>query len=66
MVKALASRLDGMRRQIDAFENQIEALYASHPEHELFARLPGRRNRVGVQAAGASGTDRDRFADARG
>ena len=38
---ALASQLRVLQRHLDKFRDQIEKLFAKHPDHDLFGSLPG-------------------------
>ena len=61
MVHTYVRQLDVLRSEIAKFEAQIEVLYASHPEHALFASIPGAGTILGSRLLVVFGTDRDRF-----
>ena len=64
MVRALVKQLDALRAEIAVFEEEIDGLYASHPEHALFASIPGAGTTLGSRLLVVFGTNRDRFEEA--
>jgi transposase len=56
--------LDQLHRSITAYDQQIAAVWADHPDRELFASFPGAGAVMAPRLATAFGQDRTRFADA--
>jgi len=63
---ALAGQLRVLEKQIGEYRSAIEALFAQHPDHELFDSLPRAGKKLAPRLLGELGDDRDRFADAQG
>jgi transposase len=61
-VQLLARQLQLAQQTIAAFDRQIAAAYAAHPDREIFASLPGAGPVLGPRLLGSLGTDRERFA----
>jgi transposase len=53
-----------IERQIAVYRERIEALFAQHPDHELFASLPGAGPKLAPRLLSEIGEDRERFEDA--
>jgi len=66
MALARARMLRTLQSQIDAYRNQIEKLFAEHPDHDLFGSLPGAGPKIAPRLLGEIGSDRARFDDAAG
>lgn len=64
MVSALAKQLNTLRAEILVYDQEIEALYASHPEHAIFDSIPGAGATLGSRLLVIFGTNRDRFEEA--
>ena len=60
-VQLLARELQAVGRTITEFERQIAAAYAAHPDHALFASLPGAGPVLGPRLLASLGADRERF-----
>ena len=63
-VQTYATQLRSLLEAIDTFEGQIAAVFAAHPDHELFASFPGAGAVCAPRLAAAFGTDRTRWAAA--
>jgi transposase len=61
-VQLLARELQQVVRTITEFDRQIAAAYAAHPDHALFASLPGAGPVLGPRLLASLGADRERFA----
>jgi transposase len=61
-VQLLARELQAVVRTITEFDRQIAAAYAAHPDHNLFASLPGAGPVLGPRLLASLGADRERFA----
>ena len=57
----LVAELGGM---IDAYDKQIESLFAQHPDHDLFVSLPGAGAVMAPRLLTAIGSDRNRYQSA--
>jgi transposase len=62
-VQLLARELQQVVRTIAEFDRQIAAAYAAHPDHGIFASLPGAGPVLGPRLLASLGADRDRFAE---
>jgi transposase len=63
-IQTLAGLLAALRPFIDQHEEQIQQLFASHPDAALFESLPGAGPALAPRLLVALGTDRGRFPDA--
>jgi len=63
-VQLLARELQQVVRTIAAFDREIAAAYSAHPDHGIFASLPGAGPVLGPRLLASLGADRDRFASA--
>jgi transposase len=63
---SLARLLQQLERQLDAYRERIVAVFASHPDHDLFGSLPGAGSKLAPRLLGEIGNDRSRFVDAAG
>jgi transposase len=61
-VQLLARELQQVVRTIAEFDRQIAAAYAAHPDHGIFASLPGAGPVLGPRLLASLGADRERFA----
>jgi transposase len=61
-VQLLARELQQVVRTIAEFDRQIAAAYAAHPDHGLFASLPGAGPVLGPRLLASLGAERERFA----
>ncbi|MDH7501121.1 MAG: transposase [Verrucomicrobiota bacterium] len=61
-VQLLARELQQVVRAIAAFDEQIATAYAAHPDHGIFASLPGAGPVLGPRLLASLGADRERFA----
>lgn len=61
MARALVELLEVLRDQIADFERQIAAIVETHPDHHLFASLPGAGEVLRPRLIVAFGTNRERF-----
>lgn len=62
-VQLLARELQAVVRTIAAFDRQIAAAYAAHPDRVIFASLPGAGPVLGPRLLASLGADRERFAE---
>ena len=60
-VQSYATQLRALLEAIDTFDTQIAAVFADHPDHELFASFPGAGAVCAPRLAAAFGTDRTRW-----
>jgi len=60
-----AKMLRLIERQLAVYRERIEALFARHPDHELFASLPGAGPKLAPRLLSEIGEDRERFEDAQ-
>ncbi len=58
---ALASQLHVLQRHLDKFRDQIEKLFAKHPDHDLFGSLPGAGGKLAPRLLAELGDNRERF-----
>jgi transposase len=63
-IQALSAQLEALRPFIAQHEEQIQQLFASHPDAALFESLPGAGAVLAPRLLAAMGTDRNRFPDA--
>lgn len=61
---SLAKMLEVVDEQVAVYEQELEEAWAAHPDHDIFAALPGAGPVFGPRLAAALTTDRDRFSDA--
>lgn len=64
MVKSTVSQLRATMAAIAQFEKQSEALFANHPDHELFSSFPGAGPIIAPRLLTAMGADRSRYSAA--
>ena len=60
-VQSLAKQLRPLLDSVATYDRQIQELFASHPDAELFASFPGAGECLAPRLAAAFGTNRDRF-----
>jgi transposase len=58
---ARAKQLRLLESQLQDYRQQIETLFAQHPDHELFSSLPGAGPKIAPRLLAELGDDRDRF-----
>jgi transposase len=58
---ALAGQLQVLQKQLTQYRQAIEALFAQHPDHDIFGSLPGAGPKVAPRLATEIGGLRDRF-----
>jgi transposase len=58
---ALANQLRVLQNHLDKFRDQIEKLFAKHPDHDLFGSLPGAGGKLAPRLLAELGDDRERF-----
>lgn len=61
----LAALLQKLQRELDHYRDRIQALFISHPDHELFSSLPGAGSTLAPRLLAELGQDRDRFPTAQ-
>lgn len=59
---SLCKLLRTLQQQLDEYRKQIEALFKSHPDHDLFGSLPGAKQVLAPRLLGAIGSDPGRYA----
>ncbi len=64
LMLALVSQLLPLIEQIEAYDEEIERLFLTHPDGEIFRSLPGAGKRLAPRLLAEWGDDRDRYADA--
>lgn len=62
---SLAKMLQTLERQLDDYRAAIEALFARHPDHDLFGSLPGAGSKLAPRLLSELGQDRARFESAQ-
>ncbi len=60
---SLAKLLNTLQLQLDEYRQHIEALFAQHPDHDLFGSLPGAAQTLAPRLLGEVGGDPHRFPD---
>ncbi len=65
VVQTYATQLRSLLEAVEAFDTQIAAVFAGHPDHDLFASFPGAGPVCAPRLAAAFGTDRTRWEAAR-
>jgi transposase len=60
---ALVAQLRTLEKQLQQYRQAIEALFAEHPDHDVFGSLPGAGPKLAPRLLGEFGQDRDRFPD---
>lgn len=63
-VRMLVDQLTALTQGIEAYEEQIDKLFAKHPDAYLFEALPGGGRAMAPRLLAAFGTDRTRFESA--
>lgn len=61
-VRLLCRQLQLVQQTVQQFDEQIAAAYAAHPDHGIFASLPGAGAVLGARPPASLGADRERFA----
>jgi len=64
-VQALVALLRTLETQLKSFRRRIEALFAQHPDAQLFASLPGAGPKLAPRLAAHFGSQRGRYESAR-
>ena len=62
---ALVRLLKTIQTQLDGYRQQIETLFAAHPDHALFASLPGAGEKLAPRLLSEIGTQRELFTTAQ-
>jgi transposase len=60
---ALAGQLRLLEKQLQEYRKAIEALFAQHPDQDVFGSLPGAGVKLAPRLLSEFGQDRDRFPD---
>jgi transposase len=63
---ALAGQLRVLEKQIGEYRATIEALFAKHPDHDLYDSLPGAGKKLAPRLLSELGDDQNRFENAQG
>jgi len=58
---SLCKLLRTLQQQLDEYRQQIERLFQSHPDHDLFGSLPGAGNVLAPRLLAAVGSDLSRY-----
>jgi transposase len=58
---SLCKLLRTLQQQLDEYRRQIEALFQSHPDHDLFGSLPGAKKVLAPRLLAAIGADPRRY-----
>jgi transposase len=61
LAASLVRLLRTLQCQLEAYRARIEALFASHPDHDIFGSLPGAGAKLAPRLLGELGDRRDRF-----
>ncbi len=62
---ALAKLLRGLEDQLHGYRQEIERVFAQHPDHELFGSLPGAGKKLAPRLLGEIGAVREIFPEAQ-
>jgi len=65
-VLMLVDQIEAVQKHIARYDKAIDALFAEHPDRDIFASFPGTGKVFGPRLLAAFGTDRGKFADAQG
>jgi transposase len=60
-VKLICRQLQALHHTLQQFDTQLAATYAAHPDHALFASLPGAGPVLGPRLLASTGANRERF-----
>jgi len=60
---SLCKLLRTLQQQLDQYRKQIEALFAQHPDHDLFGSLPGAKQVLAPRLLAGIGSDPARYAN---
>jgi len=63
-IKATINQVKCLIEAIEEFDQEIEELFAKHPDHDLFASFPGAGKVLAPRLSAAFGTDRSRYQSA--
>ncbi len=64
LMLALLAQLEPLLKQIEEYDEEIERLFLSHADSELFQSLPGAGARLAPRLLAEMGEDRDRYENA--
>jgi hypothetical protein len=64
MLRTIVSELRCLTEGIKSIDQELGGLYLAHPDHDLFACLPGAGPAIGPRLIAAFGSDRERFESA--
>jgi len=64
-IRHLLAQLELLNEAVAECDQKIAALFARHPDHDLFASFPGAGATLAPRLAAAFGTDREKFETAR-
>lgn len=65
LASSLAVMLRTLNQQLELYRQRIEALFARHPDHDLFGSLPGIGPKLGPRLLAELGSDLGRFDSAQ-
>ena len=60
---SLCKLLRTLEQQLDQYRQQIQTLFAQHPDHDLFGSLPGAKQVLAPRLLAAIGNDPQRYGD---
>jgi transposase len=63
---SLCKLLRTLQQQLEEYRKQIEALFQSHPDHDLFGSLPGAKKMLAPRLLAAIGSDPGRYTTFQG
>ena len=62
---AIVAQLNALEKHLAQYRKEIHALFARHPDNDIFGSLPGAGSKVAPRLASEIGTNRERFEDAQ-
>ena len=65
MVQGVVEQLSAVMTVITRLDSELEKLFAQHPDHDLFASLPGAGEALAPRLVTAFGSDRSRYDSAQ-
>lgn len=61
VIRHVVAQIESLNRAIDECDRELAALFAKHPDRELFSSFPGAGSALAPRIAAAFGTDREKF-----
>ncbi len=65
VIRHVVTQIQSLNRAVDECDKDIAALFAKHPDRELFTSFPGAGSALAPRIAAAFGTDREKFQHAQ-